>query len=146
MNRIASELPTAIIVDDSPVSRVLIRSIVTNAGIKVVGEGATGEDALTLWERHRPALAIFDLALPRIDGIHAATSILSHYPNGLIFACSAFATLDRVRACQRAGIAHFFVKPIDPGRFAAVAREMLGIGRRTQPGSERSPERRKKAA
>jgi len=65
---------TAIIVDDSAVSRALLRAGLAKAGVETVGEASTAEHALQLYEEHNPSIAIFDIVLPQTDGITAATA------------------------------------------------------------------------
>jgi len=55
--------------DERPARRFLVSLIKTCAGVQVVGEASTGEDAVALIEGERPDLALLDLQMPEIGGL-----------------------------------------------------------------------------
>jgi CheY-like chemotaxis protein len=72
--------PTAIVIDDSMVMRMLLRRSLEAAGYRVVAEGASGAVALPLYEKHHPDLVILDVILPIVDGVTAAVAQLARSP------------------------------------------------------------------
>src|SRR5207245_342031 len=58
-----------LIVDDHPMVREGLRSMLEPAGVDVVGEAGTGEDALRLAAALRPEIVLLDLELPDLDGL-----------------------------------------------------------------------------
>ena len=64
--------PTVLIVDDHAGFRAAARAILEAEGYAVVGESATGGDALEAVERLRPMLVLLDIGLPDVDGIEVA--------------------------------------------------------------------------
>jgi DNA-binding NarL/FixJ family response regulator len=64
--------PTILIVDDHAGYRSAARALLEAEGYEVVGESATGQEALEQSERLRPALVLLDIGLPDIDGIEVA--------------------------------------------------------------------------
>src|SRR4051794_41491768 len=71
-------LPTVLIVDDHAGYRSAARALLEAEGYEVVGESATGGDALAAWERLRPGLVLLDIGLPDIDGIAVAERLTAH--------------------------------------------------------------------
>ena len=79
-------MTTVVIVDDHPVVRAGMRTVLDRAAdVTVVAEGATGTDALRLVEQHRPDVLVLDVNLPDLSGVEvtrrlhdqgAATAIL----------------------------------------------------------------------
>jgi DNA-binding NarL/FixJ family response regulator len=65
-------LPTVLIVDDHAGYRSAARALLEAEGYEVVGESATGREALEQSKRLRPALVLLDIGLPDIDGIEVA--------------------------------------------------------------------------
>jgi len=65
---------TILTVDDSPFTRVLVRSLLTKSGAKV-DEAATGEDAIRRAKEKDYTLILLDLMLPDIDGIQVLEQI-----------------------------------------------------------------------
>jgi len=106
-----------VIVDDhSLFSRglELLLSAASEGRIKVAGRTENAEDALALVRRHRPQVALVDLAMPPPGGIGAIRAIAHHYPAVRILALSG--TDDRELALEAlASGAHGFIpKSSDP--------------------------------
>ncbi len=64
-----------LIVDDHPALRASARVVLESEGFEVVGESASGEDALERVELLRPDLVLLDIGLPGIDGIEVAVRL-----------------------------------------------------------------------
>lgn len=118
-------MPTAIIVDDSPLVRIQLRQILTRIGCTIVAEASTGDDVLALYEQHRPDLITLDIVMPGKDGVTAAVELLERHPGARIVMCTSLTTRDKILACQRAGVCHYLLKPFDPQRAAQVFRFAL---------------------
>jgi two-component system chemotaxis response regulator CheY len=115
---------TAIVIDDSPISRAVLRRGLNKAGFEVVGEASTAERAMELFETHRPTLMTLDIVLPETDGVTAATQLLSKHPEATVVMCSAMAAREKILACRDAGVAHFILKPFSIEKVAEVARSI----------------------
>lgn len=64
------------VVDDHPLMRVGVASIVNaRSDMSVVAQTGTGEEAVTLFQKHRPDVTLMDLRLPGISGVDAIRSI-----------------------------------------------------------------------
>jgi two-component system chemotaxis response regulator CheY len=118
-------MPSALIVDDSPVMRTQLRALLRQAGCDAIVEGATGDDALPLFERHRPDIVFLDIVMPGKDGVTAATELLAKYPRAIVVMCTSLTTRDKVLACQKAGVSHYILKPFQGDRTIAIMRHLL---------------------
>lgn len=65
------------IVDDHSGFRHQARHLLEGMGHRVVGEAATGAEALDQFRRLRPDVVLLDIQLPDIDGISVARSLTS---------------------------------------------------------------------
>ena len=87
-----SEPITCLIVDDHEVVREGLRlSLSRSENIRVVGEAADGEAAVTLAKRRKPNVVILDVWMPGMDGLAAAKEITSEIPETAVLMFTAFA-------------------------------------------------------
>ena len=67
-----------IIADDHPIFRDGLRNIIeSEPGFKVVGEAGDGEIALELIQKMSPAIAVLDIAMPKLDGLMVARQLFA---------------------------------------------------------------------
>ena len=62
----------ALIVDDSPFARRVIRHHLTNFGCKIVGEAENATKALELFHEFKPELVTLDVMMPEVGGYDSA--------------------------------------------------------------------------
>ncbi len=71
------DMITVVIIDDHPVVRAGMRTILDTADdVTVVAEGASGADALRLVAQHNPEVLVLDVNLPDLNGVEVAQVIL----------------------------------------------------------------------
>lgn len=69
---------TIVIADDHPLMRKGLRQVLeADAGIAVLHDAEDGEDALQAIRRHKPAIAILDIEMPKLDGFGVAKKIIA---------------------------------------------------------------------
>ncbi len=96
VNLINSATPGAggvrvLIVDDSPVARDVLKSVLeADAGIRVVGMAATGREAVELTAQLKPDLVTMDLVMPGMDGMEATQHIMARHPTPILFFSAFF--------------------------------------------------------
>ena len=84
-----------LVVDDQLPFRLAARAVVGRAdGFDLVGEAASGEEAVTMCEQLRPDLVLMDRNLPGIDGIEATRQLLAIAPETVVFLCSTYQFAD----------------------------------------------------
>ena len=70
------ELIRVVVVDDHMVVRAGLKAVLQTASdIAVVGEGASGRDALALVERYDPDVVVMDLSMEPMDGAEATKTL-----------------------------------------------------------------------
>jgi two-component system invasion response regulator UvrY len=73
---------TVMLVDDHDLVRTGIRRILDDvAGIKVIGEAASGEEALKLCRKIKPQVVLMDVKMPGIGGFEATRKLLRIDPD-----------------------------------------------------------------
>ncbi|RDI46294.1 response regulator [Nocardia mexicana] len=104
-----------LLVDDQQLVRAGLRMLCENAGdLEVVGEAATGADAVRLAERARPDVVLMDLRMPGMDGIRATATILASRPAIRVLVLTTFDDDEHLYPALRAGACGFLVKDASP--------------------------------
>ncbi|WP_182901185.1 response regulator transcription factor [Microbispora sp. H10830] len=99
------------IVDDHPVVREGLRGMLeSDPGITVVGEAASGDEAVVRARELTPDVILMDLRMPGGDGVSATTRILADRPESRVIVLTTYeADQDIVRAVE-AGAAGYLLK------------------------------------
>ena len=99
-----------VIAEDEAHIRSLISLIVTNLGAEVVAEAADGEQALSLYQQHRPDMVILDINMPKLDGISVLKIIMAINPRTLVVMLTSLNALDVVKECIDSGAWNYILK------------------------------------
>jgi DNA-binding NarL/FixJ family response regulator len=112
-----------VIVDDQALVRSGFGMILQAAGIEVVGEAATGGDAVQLVGRTSPDVVLMDIRMPGMDGLEATRRILAGQPDPPRVIILTTFDLDRyVYDALRAGASGFLLKDVSPEQLTAAVR------------------------
>ncbi len=87
--------------------RALFRSM---PDVEVVGEAATGQEAVTLTEKLQPDVVLMDIKMPGMNGIEATGQILSASPHISIIVLTMFDDDDTFFAALPAGARGYLLK------------------------------------
>jgi DNA-binding NarL/FixJ family response regulator len=103
-----------LIADDHPLFRDGVRTLLTSVPeTDVVGEAATGEEAITQAALLQPDVILMDLHMPGQNGIEATRAILHTSPHMGILVLTMFEEDDSVFAAMRAGARGYLLKGAD---------------------------------
>jgi two-component system LytT family response regulator len=112
---------TALIVDDEPLARMGLRDLLAkDQEIRIVGECASGAQAVETIRSVKPALVFLDIQMPGMDGFE----VLEHLAGETLPVCIFVTAFDRhsVRAFEVHAL-DYVLKPVEEARFAqAVSR------------------------
>jgi NarL family two-component system response regulator LiaR len=112
-----------VIADDHPVVRQGLRTFLeSREGITVVGEAATGQQAVARVARLRPDVVLIDLVMPELDGLEAITRIRARDPDVKIIVLTSFAGDDQVLPAVRAGACGYLLKDVEPAELERAIR------------------------
>ena len=142
-----------VIADDQPMMRAGFKAVLEATGaIEVVGEAATGEEAIEAAREHAPDVVLMDIEMPGMDGIEATRRL----PRQRVLILTTFGLDEYIVDALRAGASGFLLKDaptqdvVDAVRSVAggdavlspaVTRQLLDqVGRRLPAPVARSPE------
>lgn len=104
-----------VIADDSKETRFNLRRIIEfDSELEVVGEAATGEEAIEQAERLHPDCILMDVNMPGIDGLTATEKIIARQPQTAIIVVSVEGESEYLRRAMAAGARDYLVKPFSP--------------------------------
>jgi DNA-binding NarL/FixJ family response regulator len=89
-------VPVAVLaVDDQLPFRLAARAVVARAeGFTLVGEAASGEEAIAKAAELQPDLVLMDINMPGMNGIEATRQIVEERPSTVVFLCSTYQLAD----------------------------------------------------
>lgn len=96
--------------DHSLVRKGFRRMLEDDPALEVVGEAASGPQAVEAAERLHPQVIVMDLAMPELDGIQAASQILKKRPETGILILSMYSEDMYVRNAFAAGVRGYLLK------------------------------------
>ena len=100
-----------LIADDHPALREGLRAMLdTQEDFEVVGEAATGAEAVDRAAVLRPNVVLMDLEMPELDGVEATRRINARLPDVRVIAFTAFDTDDRIIGAIEAGAHGYLLK------------------------------------
>ena len=112
-----------LIVDDHGLLREgLAHALRTFPDLQVIGEAATGSDAVRLCQELRPDLVLMDPMLRELDGVAAIRQIHQQCPEIRLIAMSNFGPDRLVQSALRAGAASHLPKHTPPMGLATAIR------------------------
>jgi len=104
-----------LLVDDHALVRGGLRAVLdTTDDCQVVGEAATGEDAVEQALVLRPDVVVMDLSMPGAGGVVATTALRTRLPSARVLVLTTFADDARVRAALAAGATGYLLKDATP--------------------------------
>lgn len=102
------------LIDDEANARSLMRQAIDweSLGMEVVGEAASGIEAINVIDEMRPDLAFVDIAMPFMNGIEFTEVATNRYPDLVIIIMTAFDEFEYARKCIRLPVFDYMLKPI----------------------------------
>lgn len=107
---------TVLLVDDHPVVRSGLRAVLdTGETVQVIGEAATGEEAITLAAHLHPDVVLCDLRLGEgMDGIQTTTALRDLDPAPAVLILTTFDRDAEILGAIEAGAAGYLLKDVAP--------------------------------
>ncbi|SFH62069.1 two component transcriptional regulator, LuxR family [Collimonas sp. OK307] len=114
-----------LIVDDHPVIRMAVRSLLEREGHSVVAETNNGIDAVSLAKEFAPDLVVLDLTLPKLDGMEVIERLKDLEGAMQVLVLTSHNPLHFAFRCKMAGAAGYVWKQGDLNELVDAAKAIL---------------------
>jgi DNA-binding NarL/FixJ family response regulator len=116
-----------LVADDHPLFRAgLVAAMLLDDAVEVVGEAASGAEAVAAAARLEPDVVVMDLHMPDLNGIEATRRILAARPGTGIVVLTMLEDDESVFSAMRAGARGYLLKGAGPEE---IARAIEAVGR-----------------
>ncbi|MFB6832141.1 response regulator [Streptomyces hydrogenans] len=127
-----------LLVDDQPLVRSGLRMLMAHdPDLEVVGEAATGAEAVRLAGEIDPGVVVMDIRMPVMDGIEATRLITAGPATARVLVLTTFDEDDHVYGALRAGASGFVVKDMALDDILAAVRVVASGDALIAPGVTR---------
>jgi NarL family two-component system response regulator LiaR len=119
-----SEQPIKVmLVDDHEMVRIGLAAVLgTEEGIELVGEAASGEEALRLAQQYRPDVVLMDLVMEGMDGIETTRRLMQILPECKVIVLTSYIDDEKIYPVIEAGAFSYLLKTSRAGEIAAAIR------------------------
>lgn len=124
-----------LIADDHKLFREGLRRVLElDGGFLVVGEAATGEQALGLLARVKCDLVLMDINMPELNGVAATRRIRAEYPDLAVLVLTIHEDREYLLEVLKAGAAGYLLKDVEPAALMEAMRAVARGGSIVAPG------------
>jgi YesN/AraC family two-component response regulator len=102
------------LIDDEESARKLMRASMNweSLNMEVVGEAASGIEAINVIDDMKPDIAFVDISMPFMNGIEFTEVATKRYPDLIIIIMTAFDEFEYARKCVSLPVFEYMLKPI----------------------------------
>jgi DNA-binding NarL/FixJ family response regulator len=112
-------------VDDHPLLREGIAAVINNqSDMKVIAQGANGQDAIQLFKKHQPDVTLMDLRLPDMSGIDAMVAIRGEFAGARVIMLTTFEGDVEIKRALESGACAYMLKSMPPKELVEVIRQV----------------------
>ncbi len=114
-----------VIVDDSALTRKILRQIIEDEGYTIVSEAVNGEEAVEAYRKYKPDVITLDITMPVMDGVDALRTIIASNPKAKAVMVTAAGQEKKVIEAIKVGASKFVVKPFDKEQILEAISDLL---------------------
>jgi DNA-binding NarL/FixJ family response regulator len=115
-----------LLADDHALVRAGLCSLLEKIpSVQVIAEAKDGREAVELVRRHRPHVAMVDIAMPKMNGLEAAVRITREVSNVKVIVLSMYTNQEYVVQAMRAGASGYLIKDDAPSELKQAIRSVI---------------------
>ena len=113
------------IADDNGSIRLLLKGLLSELGLDIVGQATNGEEAVRAAQTHQPAVLFLDVNMPVLGGLEALPKIRQVSPQTAVVMVTGAASRDLVEQAAAGGARGYVVKPVRPAYLEAFVKKLF---------------------
>ena len=122
-----------LIAEDHFVTRMGLRAIFgAEPDLEIVADAETGADAVVLYRKHRPDIALVDLRMPGLGGVEVVKEIRAEFPDARILILTSSEGSEGVYRALQAGARAYLLKDAKGTELVQAVRD-VHAGKRVVP-------------
>lgn len=115
---------SVLIVDDHPLFRDgLQKALELEDDIRILGQSADGEHALSAARRLQPDVVLLDINLPALNGLQVARQLKAERSSTAVIFLTAYHDSEQVLHAMRAGASAYCAKDVTPDQLIDIIRD-----------------------
>lgn len=119
-----------LVVDDHPIMRIGIAAIIqATPDMTTVAQAGSGEEAIELYEKHRPDITLVDLRLPGISGVEVIRRLMARYPDAKFVVLTTYEGDEDIHQALDAGARSYIIKGMPHNALVSALRRVHAGGR-----------------
>lgn len=112
--------------DETPVRKLLQATINWESlGLEVVGEAASGIEAINIIDDINPDIIFVDICMPFMNGIEFTKMATGRYPDMRVIVLTGFDDFEYARECVRLPVVEYMLKPIVKSEVEKVLKRVV---------------------
>ena len=124
----APPLPySALIVDDSAHSRILLLRLLQRSGLTKVDLAVNGADGIRRFKASKPDMVFLDAIMPEMDGLTALREIKRVDPEAIVVMITSLSEKEKVLQFKEAGANYYLLKPFENDKFDQTLLKILTL-------------------
>jgi DNA-binding NarL/FixJ family response regulator/predicted Ser/Thr protein kinase len=120
---VASKIKVLLVDDHAMVRQGLRTFLELQDDMTIVGEAASGVEAIEQAKQLQPDIVLLDLAMPQMGGVEATPHIIAACPQARVIILTSFGEDDQIIPAIRAGAQGYLLKDIPPYDLVQAVRE-----------------------
>jgi len=114
-----------LLTDDEAHIRKFIGLVLKRLGSPIIIEAANGQEAVALYEKHKPDLVLLDVNMPVMDGVQALSQIMQKDPEALVIMLTSLTNRQTVEQCASLGALDYIRKDLPRDEMIALLTKII---------------------
>ena len=116
---------SALVVDDSPHSRILLLRLLQRSGLSQVELAVNGAEGIQRYKASKPDMVFLDAIMPEMDGLTALREIKNINPEAIVVMTTSLSEKEKVLQFKDAGANYYLLKPFENEKFDQTLLKIL---------------------